>query len=156
MSQAGLKAGLVGAGVAVVLSLLGLVPCLGCFTFILGILAYVGAGVLAAYWLEPPRTAGDGAGAGAIAGVIMAAVGGVVNMIVGAIQFSISGGMGAAMSQIPPEALRSLQDAGIDPSSFGTIGAVLGVGAVCCVAGLVLAAALGAVGGAIMASVKSD
>jgi hypothetical protein len=86
----------------------------------------------------------------------MAAVGGVVNMIVGAIQFSVSGGMGAAMSQIPPEALRSLEDAGIDPSSFGSIGAVLGIGAVCCVAGLVLAAVLGAVGGAIMASVKPD
>lgn len=156
MSKAGLKAGLVGAVVAAVLSLLSLVPCLGCVTGILGLLWYVGVGVLAAYWLEPPRTTGDGAGAGAIAGVITGLVGGVVGMIVGAIQFSTAGGPASVMSQIPPEALRQLQDAGIDPGMFASIGGVLGVSAVCCVFGLVLAAVLGAVGGAIMAAARSD
>ena len=64
MTQAGLKAGAVGAGVIVLLNLIGLIPCAGCVTCILGLLAYVGAGALAAYWLPPTRTAGQGAGAG--------------------------------------------------------------------------------------------
>ena len=156
MSNAGLKAGLVGAAVAVVLSLMSLVPCIGCIAPILGLAAYVGAGVLAAYWLTPPRTAGDGAGAGAIAGLITALAGGVVNMIVGAAQFAIAGGPAAIMRDIPPESLRELERAGIDPSLFVSMGGVIGIGAVCCVGGLVIAAVLGAIGGMIMASAKSN
>jgi len=156
MSKAGLRAGLVGAAVAAVLSLLTLVPCLGCVAGILGLVWYVGVGVLAAYWLVPPRTAGEGAGAGAIAGVITALVGGVVNMIVGAIQFSVAGGASSVMRNIPPEVMSQLRDAGINPGDFANIGAVLGISAICCVFGLVLAALLGAVGGAIMAAAKAD
>jgi hypothetical protein len=156
MSKAGLRAGLVGAVVAAVLSLLGLVPCLGCIASILGLLWYVGVGVLAAYWLQPPRTTGEGAGAGAIAGLITALVGGVVGMIVGAVQFTIAGGPRAILNQIPPEALRQLRDAGIDPRMFASMGWVIGVGAICCGFGLVLAAVLGAGGGAVMAAAKPD
>jgi len=156
MSKAALKAGLVGAGVAAVLSLLGLVPCLGCLAGILGLVWYVGVGILAGYWLQPPRTAGAGAGAGAIAGLITAAVGGVVNMIVGVIQFSIAGGPSAVLSQLPPEMLSQLRDAGVDPGLFASTGGVLGIGAVCCMFGLVLAAMLGAIGGAILAAAKPD
>lgn len=156
MSKAGLKAGLVGAAVATVLSLLALVPCLGCVAGILGLVWYVGVGMLAAYWLVPPRTAGEGAGAGAIAGVITALVGGVVNMIVSAIQFSVAGGASSIIRDIPPDLLSQLRDAGINPADFANMGAVLGVTATCCVFGLVLAALLGAVGGAILAAVKAD
>jgi hypothetical protein len=156
MSKAGLRAGLVGAIVAVVLSLLSLVPCLGCIASILGLLWYVGVGVLAAYWLEPPRTAGDGAGAGAIAGLITALVGGVVGMIVSAIQFSVAGGPRAILNQFPPGTLQQLRDAGIDPRIFASMGGVIGVAAVCCVFGLVVAVVLGAVGGAIMAAARPD
>jgi hypothetical protein len=65
-----LKAGLIGAAVAVVLSLLGLVPCLGCITSVLALVLYVGVGVLTATWMKPPRDAGKGAGGGAIAGLV--------------------------------------------------------------------------------------
>ena len=156
MSNPGLKAGLVGAAVAVVLSLLSAVPCLGCITGILGLVLYVGAGVLAAYWLTPPRTVGDGAGAGAIAGVITALAGGVMSMIVGAARFAMTGGSAAVMSQIPPESLRQLQQAGVDPSLFASMGGVIGISAVCCIAGLLVAAVLGAVGGMITAAIKSE
>jgi len=117
---------------------------------------YIGVGVLAAYWLPPPRTAGNGAGAGAIAGLIAAVVGGAVNMVVSAIRFSTVGGAEAITRQIPPEALSQLQDAGIDPSVFAGIGGVLGIGAACCLVGLVVAAVLGAIGGAVMAAAKAD
>jgi hypothetical protein len=156
MSNPGVKAGLVGAAVAVLLSLMRLVPCIGCIASILGLALYVGAGVLAAYWLTPPRTTGDGAGAGAVAGVITALAGGVVSLIVGVIQFTLMGGPEAVMHEIPAESLRQLERAGIDPRLFVSLGGVIGIEATCCLAGLVIAAVLGAIGGMIMASAKSN
>jgi hypothetical protein len=159
--SASVKAGLIGAAAAVVLALLSLIPCVGvgCIAAILGLLIYIGAGALAAYWTDPPRATGDCAGKGAIAGLITSAVGGVVSGIINAARFAITGGTANVMSQLPPEAIQQLRDAGIDPAIFaggGGIAAVLGVSAVCCLVGLALAAGLGAAGGAIMASVKSD
>lgn len=159
MTQAGLKAGAVGAGVIIVLNLIGLIPCVGCVTCILGLLAYVGAGALAAYWLPPVRTAGQGAGAGAIAGVVAGIVGGIVNTIIAALQFAISGGAGAMMrqmEQLPPEVMSQLYQAGFDPTIFASIGGVIGVSAMCCVVGFVLAAILGAIGGVIFAAAKPE
>ncbi len=156
MSNPGVKAGLVGAAVAVFLSLLRLVPCIGCIASILGLVVYVGAGVLAAFWLTPPRTTGDGAGAGAIAGVITALAGGIVSVIVGAAQFTLMGGQVAVMRDLPPESLRQLEQAGIDPRLFVSLGGIIGIEATCCLAGLVIAAVLGAIGGMIMASAKSN
>jgi hypothetical protein len=156
MSNPGVKAGLVGAAAAVLLSLMRLVPCIGCIASILGLAVYVGAGVLAAYWLTPPRTAGGGAGAGAVAGVIAALAGGVVSVIVGAARFAMMGGPAIIMRNLPPESLRQLERAGIDPRMFASIGGIIGIEATCCVAGLVIAAVLGAVGGMIMASAKSN
>lgn len=158
MSKAGLKAGLIGGGIAAVLQLLGLIPipCLGCFLCLVMLAVYVGAGVLAAFWLPVPRSAGDGAGAGAIAGVVSGIIGGILGMIVSAIQFAIIGGSAAILSQIPQESLDALRDAGVDPGTFTSIGAVIGAGALCCVGGMVIAAALGAVGGAVFAAAQSD
>jgi hypothetical protein len=159
MTRAGLKAGAVGAGVMIVLNLIGLIPCAGCITCILGLLVYVGAGALAAYWLPPVRTAGEGAGAGAIAGVVAGIVSGIVNMIISAAQFAISGGGGAMakqMRQLPPEVMNQLYEAGVDPAMFASIGGVIGASAACCVLGFVLAALLGAIGGVIFAAAKPE
>ncbi len=79
-----------------------------------------------------------------------------MSMIVNAIRFAVTGGPAAVMSQIPPETLRELHRAGVDPGLFAGLGGVMGVSAMCCVVGLVVAAMLGAVGGMIMAAVKSD
>jgi len=159
MTQAGLKAGAVGAGVIVILNLIGLIPCVGCITCILGLLAYVGAGALAAYWLPPTRTAGQGAGAGAIAGVVAGIVSGFVNMIIAAVQFAISGGPGTMMNQmrqLPPEVMDQLYQAGVDPAMFASIGGVIVVSSVCCVLGFTLSAVLGAIGGVIFAAAKPE
>jgi len=161
MTQVGLKAGAVGAGAVIVLNLMGLIPCVGCFTCILGLLAYVGAGALAAYWLPPVRTAGESASAGAIAGVVAGIVGGIVNMMIAALQFTISGGSRAMMrqmGQLPPEVMRELQQTGIDPRIFAgtSITGVIGISAMSCVLGFILAAVLGAIGGVIFAAAKPE
>jgi hypothetical protein len=150
-----LKAGLVGAAVVTVLNLLGLIPCVGFITCILGLLAYAGIGALAAYWMPPLREAGTAAGQGALAAALAALVGGVVNAIVSTIQLAVAD-TAAILSALPAESLQQLQEAGVDPSVFTSPAFGAAMGSACCIVGLILAAILGAVGGAIYAGIKPD
>jgi hypothetical protein len=157
--SASLKAGLIGAAVAVVFSLLGLVPCLGCITAVLGLVLYVVVGVLAANWMEPPLDVGKGAGSGAVAGLITALVGGIANLIIGAARFVVGGGQAAVMrqlEQLPPDVLEQLRDLGVRPGALASPGWAIGGSAICCGVGLLLAAGLGAAGGAIAVSLKRE
>lgn len=150
-----LKAGLIGGVVLIVLNLLGLIPCVGVVTCILGLLAYVGIGILAAYWMPPLREAGPAAGQGALAAVLAALMGGIVNMIVTVIQLSITD-TAAILSQFPDDFLQPMYDAGLDPGVLvGPTGGIIS-GSLCCIGGLILAAILGAIGGAVYAAIKSD
>ena len=150
-----LKAGLIGGVVLVVLNILGLIPYVGTFTCILGFVAYACIGALAAYFLPPARETGQGAGQGALAAVVAALVGGIVNAIIVTIQMAVTD-TASILSQIPPDALRQMQEVGMDPGMF--IGPTAGVmfGSVCCLVGLVFAAILGAIGGAVFAAIKPD
>jgi hypothetical protein len=154
-----LKAGLIGAAVAVVFSLLSLVPCLGCITVILGLVLYVGVGVLAAYWMEPPRDVGRGAGSGAVAGLITAFAGGFTTIIVNAVRFTVGGGeatLRRQFRQLPPEILEQWRDLGLDPGMLANPAWAVGTSALCCGLGMLLAAALGAAGGAILVSIRKE
>lgn len=153
-----LKAGLVGAGVLVVLDVLGLIPCVGVIACIIGFLAYIGIGALAAYWMPLPRMAGPAAGQGALAAGLSALVSGVVDTVILLIQTAVVGS-DQILSQIPPETLQQLEQAGIDRQLFERFagpGGALFAGSLCCVGGLILAAILGAIGGAVFAAMKSD
>ena len=157
-----LKAGLIGGAVLAVLNLLGFIPCVAVVTCILGLLVYVGVGALAAYWMPPARMAGPAASQGALAGVLAALIGGVVSTIVSLIQAAVFDA-GQALNQLPPGTLRQLEEAGMDPQMFeqlmemsaGTGGALF-CSSICCLAGLLIAAALGAIGGSIYASLQPD
>ena len=71
----------------------------------------------------------------------------IIGIVILAIRGAITGG--AQLAQIPPEQLRTLAEAGIDPSIFaGPAGGGL-AGALCCTFFLFIGAGLGAVGGAI-------
>lgn len=150
-----LKAGLIGGAILVALNLLGLIPCVALFTCILGLVAYTGIGALAAYWMPPAREGGAAAGQGALAALLASLIGGVVNMIAMTIQMSIAD-TSAILSQIPPESLEQMRMAGIDPAAFtGPAGGAL-CGGSCCIGGLILAAILGAIGGAVFAAIRPD
>lgn len=153
--SAWVKAGLVGGAVVAVLNLLSIIPCVGFVTCILGFVVYIGTGALAAYWMLPPRVAGPAAGQGAMAAALAALIGGIVTTIITAVQMAVTD-TATVMSQIPPESLEQLEAAGIDPAVFTSPGMGLGVGAVCCVGGIIIAALLGAIGGAILAAVRAD
>jgi hypothetical protein len=153
----GIKAGLIGGAVLIVLNLLGLVPVLGCVSMPLQLLAYVGIGVLAGFWLTPRREGGRAAGQGAIAGLIAAAIGGVVSIALAPVTLALSGGPQAILSQLPAESLEALRSAGIDPNTIINSGTTAGLTAICCVpVGLLLGAGLGALGGVILAGIKPE
>ncbi|MFC2029893.1 hypothetical protein ACFLWA_04090 [Chloroflexota bacterium] len=150
-----LKAGLVGAAVLVVLNLLGLIPCVGLACCILGVFAYAGIGVLAAYWMPPVREASTAAFQGAGAALVAALIGGIVNIVVMTVQMAAVGS-GQFLSQIPPEMLDQMYAAGFDPGFFaGPAGGAIS-GSICCAGGLFLAAIMGAIGGAIYAGIKPE
>jgi hypothetical protein len=158
--KAGLKAGLIGAAVVLVMTLLNQIriPGIGCVCCPLTLLAYAGIGVLAGYFLVPPRTPGTGAGAGAIAGLTSGAIGGIVWIIALAIQMAMMDTTDI-MANIPPETLRQLTEVGVDPDVFATFsgaGGVALVGGMCCLTGLAAGAGLGAIGGAIFSAIKSE
>lgn len=157
VGKAAIKAGLIGAAIMVILNLLGLIPIpfLGCVCLCIVWLAYAGVGALAAHFMEGAVTTGDAAKAGALAGVISGAVSGIVSSIITAVRGTV-GGFGDVMSQMDPEMLRQMQDYGIDPGLFtgmASTGGIIGVALCCCLGGLVISAALGAIGGIIYASV---
>ena len=159
--KAGLKAGLIGAAVLVALTLLELIPIpyLACACFVIRLLVYAGIGVLAGFFLTPPRTAGTGAGAGAIAGAIGGLISGIVSMIAAVVQ----GAVGVASGALDPEMLRLFTEFGadIDPETLALLtGAGAGMGAaisgVSCLCSLAVGAALGAIGGVIFGAAKRD
>jgi hypothetical protein len=153
----GVKAGLIGGAALLVLNLLGLVPVLGCFALPLQLLCYVGIGLLAGYWMAPRRPTGPAAGQGAIAGLIAAAIGGVVSIALAPVSLALSGGPQAILSQLPPDSLQVLEEAGIDPRAVINAGTTAGLTALCCVpVGLLLGAGLGALGGLIFAGTKPE
>jgi hypothetical protein len=156
--KAGLKAGLIGAAVMLVMTLLSRIPGVGCVCCGLNLLVYAAIGALAGFFLTPPRTAGTGAGAGAIAGLVSGAVSGMISAIVMAIQMARVG-TGEIISYIDPQQMQQLIELGVDPEMFaifsGVGGAAIGSG-MCCMASLALGAGLGAIGGAIFAAAKSD
>lgn len=157
MDRPWLKAGLIGGAALVVINLVGLVPVLSCLSLPLALVVYVVVGVLAASWLPPRREAGPAAGQGALAGLVAGAIGGIAQTLLAPVALALSGGSQALISQLPPESLQVFRDAGLDPQMFFNAGTVAGVTALCCLpVGIVVAAALAALGGLVYAAAKPE
>jgi hypothetical protein len=157
MNRPWLRAGLIGAGILLVLSLLSLVPLVSCISPILQIVAFIGIGALAGSYLPPRREGGRAAGQGAIAGLIAGLVGAVVSTLLAGVGLATAGGTAAILQQLPPETLQQFEQAGLDPAMFVNTGTVVGATALCCLpAGLIAGALLGALGGLIYAAAKPE
>lgn len=152
VGKAGLKAGLIGIVILVVMTLLNqflLLPMSQTFTYIscvIDLLIYVGIGALAGFFLAPPRTPGKGAGAGAIAGLI----GGTVSGLVGTAILLSQVASGKGIPGVDPQQMQLLTESGLDPTMLAIPGTI---GALC---GMALGAGVAAIGGAIFAAVKTD
>jgi len=153
VGRAGAKAGLIGAAVVAVLTVLSVLlgrpsPVLGRVGGGLIALAYVGIGVLAAFFQTAPRSAGIGARAGALAGLIAGAGSGtvwVIAALVRMIQVSWDGLVPIiGLREVPP------------PADLGVTAEVLAIliGGVCGLTSLIAGAGLGALGGAILGAAR--
>lgn len=152
-----LKAGLIGAGVMIVLSLMNMVPFLSCLSLPLQLFAYLGVGALAAAYMLPRRETGPAAGQGALAGLLAGLASGLVALILTPISFAMQGGTAAMINQLPPEMLQQFAQAGMDPSALFNAGTITGVSLLCCLpGGLITGAVLGALGGLIYAAIKPE
>lgn len=156
-SKAGLKAGLIGAAVILVLTLISLVPIpfLNCICCGLTWLVYIVIGALAGYFLVPPRTAGAGAGAGALAGVISSSIGGIVNSII----VAVGAGSYDPDVMLTPEIISQLRELGVDPATVTDVagaGGVVVTSVLCCLGVLFIGAMLGALGGALFGALQTE
>jgi hypothetical protein len=150
--KAGVKAGLIGIAVMVVLTLLNqfVIPIRGALTYVMcgvSTLLYVGIGTLAGYFLAPPRTPGKGAGAGAIAGLISGVVSTIIGSIIMFTRFSMTG----EIPGVTPDQMQQLADSGMEPKTLLILG--MTVGPVCSMA---IGAGAAAIGGAILGALKTD
>lgn len=166
VGKAGLKAGLIGGVALFVLALLTLATFLlppqvflglGCACCALDLLVYVGIGVLAGFFLVPPRSAGSGAGAGALAGILGGLGAGIGKIVTGII--GVLTGTFAQQSQRMVELL--IEWWGMHPAMVPALqpvdlGSVLLYSSLHCFGSLILGAALGAIGGAILGAAKRD
>ena len=156
VGKAGLKAGLIGLVIMVIISLINQLLLMEIFaaqralSFAccgLSIVIYAGIGALAGFFLSPPRTAGNGAKAGLIAGAISA----LVSTLVGVAILLIRTNSGAPLPGVTPEQLEMIEESGINMGLItllsGSIGAI-------CSAGIGAGAAAG--GGALVAAIKPD
>jgi hypothetical protein len=135
-----LKAGLIGAGLGLVVAVLGRIPFLGCISCFLGPLAALVTGALYVQFATGKVELADGALGGAVAGAISGAVNslfsGLMNLIFGTAQAAsdlLGGEFGAAAL---------------------TAGASVGSVLVGIVVGAIVGAVLGLVGGIIYAAIK--
>jgi hypothetical protein len=147
-----LKAGLIGAAAVAALQVLGLIPCVGCFTWILVYAAHGSIGALAAYWMAPQRLPAPAAGQGALAGAIAGAIGGAVGLVIG---------LGAVMVFAPLGALTdALEGTGFGPSTLIEIAAsVVGsftCGSLCYALGIGIAAGIAALGAVIFVAIQQE
>ena len=145
--KAGLKAGLIGAAVLLVITVLNqLLQISGGLVYVIcgvNMLIYAGIGVLAGFFLAPPRTPRQGAGAGAIAGLLSGGISGVVGFII--LTIRMARGMG--YPGLDPQQMEQLAQSGLDPKLLAIPGVVCG---------MAIGAGMAAIGGAILAAVKSD
>jgi hypothetical protein len=132
-----LKAGLIGAGVGLVLALLvNVIPFLACVVCWVGPVVGLGTGALYVYFLGGAEI-GEGALGGALSGAIGGLGGGVVNAIwslIGGAAGAVGGGEGAGIAAVA--------------GAGGFVGALVG--------GIIGGAVLGAIGGLVYSLIKKQ
>lgn len=144
--KAGLKAGLIGTAVLLVMTLIDQFLPAGGLVYVscgVNLLIYIGIGVLAGFFLAVPRIPGKGAGAGAIAGLISGTISGVIGFVIMSVRLA----RGLGMAGVDPQQMQQLTEMGMDPQMLAIPGAICG---------MAMGAGLAAIGGAIFAAVKPD
>lgn len=154
-NKAWLKSGLAAAGVAILLQIIGIIPCVGCFFMPINCVAWfvlpLASGYLAATWAKVARDEFQkGAVQGVLAGLVLGGVSGLASIPIQMVSSLINQGQNAALT--------ALNDQDIDYTDYmnvpsGLAGAVV-CGSIGCVVGLLIDVLLSAVGGIIKVAIS--
>ena len=127
MTHVGLRVGLIGAGVALLVATLSLIPLVGnLLIWLFGFLLWVAQGILVAYWRNPHHEDTEVAWAAALAGFIAALVQGLTTVLLAPVGLFLLGGTQGAIRLLPDVILAAYQQIGIAPSVlFSTVGVFL-------------------------------
>ncbi len=116
MGQVGLRSGLVGSAVALVIAFLSLVPVVGnCLVWVFDVLLWVGVGALVARWTPYGVDEREVAFAGAIAGIVTALIGGLTLILLAPVGLALVGGTSGALRLLPPDVRQMYQSLGVAP-----------------------------------------
>ncbi len=116
MGQVGLRAGLFGSAIALVIAFLSLVPLVGnCLVWVFNLLLWVGIGALVAYWAPYGVEEREIALAGAIAGGVATLIGGLTLILLAPVGLALIGGTTGALRLLPPDVQAMFQKAGVAP-----------------------------------------
>jgi hypothetical protein len=155
MRRATLQAGLLGAGMAVVLDLITLLPYVGfCIALPLYPLAFFLTGLVAVRVVDVAPAVGRATIAGATAGLMAGGIGGLVAMFLFPVQVALAGGAEEIARLLPPETLQSLVQAGLDPVAVVDFVTKAGFGIFFWIAQLVTAIVLAATAAALYAAYR--
>jgi hypothetical protein len=148
MGKAVLKAGGIGALVLIGVTLINqfVINTAGALVYVMcgvSLLLYLGIGIMAAWFLDPERTAGKGAAAGALAGLISVVISSALGLTISLTRISQTG----AIPGTTPEQMEQLAQLNLNPSLLIIPGAICG---------LLIGVGIATGGGALLAAVKPD
>ncbi len=144
-----LKAGLLAAAVSIILSIIGMIPCIGCLFLPITCIAWfaipIGAGYLAAEWADLKRDEfAEGAKNGALAGVVLGIASGSVSFVLNIIKSLLNLSSQTALTFL--EENSEISD--LFPSTLG-IGTTLISGCLCFFFGVIMNVLFSTLGGII-------
>lgn len=157
-----LKAGLLAAGIDIVLTIINafssLIPCLGCLLFPIYCIAWLaiplGCGYLAAMWSNLKRDQyQEAASQGALSGLVLGVVGGAVSLIVQLIFSALNLSAQSALSLFSEQENGALSQLSFLPVS---IGSTVVCGSICCLIGILLDVLFSVLGGIIYVALSKD
>ncbi len=155
MRRATLQAGLLGAGMAVVLDLITLLPYVGfCIALPLYPLAFFVTGLVAVRVADITPPVGRATVAGATAGFIAGFIGGLVAMFLFPLQVALAGGAEEIARLLPPETIQGLVQAGLDPVAVVDFATKAGFGIFFWLAQLLIAIVLASSAAALYAAYR--
>lgn len=148
-----LKAGLIGTAVAVVISLTGIIPCIGCLLLPIYCIAWFivpfFTGFFAVQWGKIGNDFGEAAKTGALAGVVLGLVSGVFEFVINVIGSVFNIGTSSVLSTLSDND----HIAGLTFIPLG-IGGALICGCVGFILGIILDIAISTLGGIIKSALS--
>ena len=119
MGRVGLRVGLIGAAVSLLVALLSLVPLAGnCLVWVFGLLLWAAQGALVAYWRPPRYDDVDVARAAALAGGIAVLVQGLGTILLAPVGLFLLGGTQGVLRLLPPPLFDAYAYVGVPPRAL--------------------------------------